>query len=100
MSKDAYTACAIDVAVGQKDLCLGHFWITSDRALHTTFLPPVTSDEFFFVMPKNGTFSNALLPVHFVCTCMRCLLASCTVHVEVSLLKMGSVNFWLSFQGG
>jgi len=46
---DNYTACVLDVAVNNYDLCLGAFWMTPERTLHAHFLPPISIDEFLFI---------------------------------------------------
>eukprot|EP00961_Rhodomonas_salina_P256576 3467086-Rhodomonas_salina.1 len=49
----SYTACVLDVAVGNYDLCIGDFWITPERVLLTQFLPPYASDKMYLITTKD-----------------------------------------------
>jgi len=43
----SWTACANDVSLGYLDLCVGNYWITTDRIeLGITFLVPTAQEKF------------------------------------------------------
>ena len=46
-----YTACAYDVVLGKRDICIADFWMTSERiALGIQFLrPPFGSDDMYLI---------------------------------------------------
>lgn len=46
---DAFTACAIDVALGNTDVCVGYIWHTQERERFVSFLPPITIDEMILI---------------------------------------------------
>mmetsp|Transcript_54149 Transcript_54149/g.127272 ORF Transcript_54149/g.127272 Transcript_54149/m.127272 type:complete len:653 (-) Transcript_54149:170-2128(-) len=48
-----YTACVHDVALGNFDLCIADLWLTPERHLLATFVPPLRQDYFFLVVPRN-----------------------------------------------
>jgi len=65
MSKynSTFSQCVHDVAIGELDLCIGPFWITSERALQTPFTNSLFNDEFFLVVPtqkENKSFFDLL----------------------------------------
>jgi len=47
----SWTACVLDVAVGNADMCIGDFWITPQRMNLANFLTPFGNDNFYFVAP-------------------------------------------------
>jgi hypothetical protein len=52
--ESSYTACIHDVLVGKVDLCLGDFWVTSERlSIGAEFVnPPMGFDDFYLVAPR------------------------------------------------
>jgi hypothetical protein len=49
----SFTACVMDVAVGRVDMCIGDFWLTTERLnMGASFLQPFGSDEFYLLAPK------------------------------------------------
>ncbi|CAE7862614.1 GLR3.4 [Symbiodinium sp. KB8] len=48
-----YTACVHDVALGNFDLCIADLWLTPERHLLATFVPPLRQDYFFLVVPRK-----------------------------------------------
>ncbi|CAK8997640.1 unnamed protein product [Durusdinium trenchii] len=48
-----YSACVYDVAVGNYDVCIADLWITPERRLLTTFLPPLREDTFYLVVKRK-----------------------------------------------
>jgi len=54
----SYTACVNDVAVGLYDICIGDFWVTTERMLMTLFLPSIRSDQFYLVVFAENTQIN------------------------------------------
>jgi hypothetical protein len=49
----SFTACVMDVAVGRVDMCIGDFWLTTERLnMGASFLLPFGSDEFYLLAPK------------------------------------------------
>ena len=55
--KSSYTACAYDVATGKTDMCIGEFWVTSQRiGLGVKFLSPqIDVDELYLIAPRAET---------------------------------------------
>ena len=51
----SYTACAFDVLLGLQDLCLGDFWVTSQRiSMGVQFMsPPFASDHLYLIAPRG-----------------------------------------------
>ncbi|CAE7036079.1 GLR3.2 [Symbiodinium natans] len=48
-----YTACVHDVALGTFDLCIADLWLTPERHLLASFVPPLRQDYFFLVVPRK-----------------------------------------------
>jgi len=48
----SFTACVMDVAVGNIDLCIGNFWMTVERlAMGVDFVQPFGHDDFYVFAP-------------------------------------------------
>jgi hypothetical protein len=57
-----YTACVMDVRVGKLDLCIGNFWVTSQRLSIVDFVQPFAEDRIYlltFQLPSADTLSGA-----------------------------------------
>lgn len=53
-----YSACTHQVALGESDLCIGNFWVTSERLSMTTFASPYHTFTFFvYVIKDDGEMS-------------------------------------------
>lgn len=61
----SYTACAFDVMLGRTDMCIGDFWVTSQRLGYgITFLSPAyAADDMYLIAPnkkKTETLADIL----------------------------------------
>jgi len=54
----SYSACALDVALGNYDFCLGDFRITPERQILTDFTPAVQEDLFYLVVPEDRPYDS------------------------------------------
>jgi hypothetical protein len=53
----SFTACVMDVAVGNIDVCIGNFWLTLDRlSMGVNFVQPFGQDEFYILAPIMDDF--------------------------------------------
>jgi len=53
----SFTACVMDVAVGNIDVCIGNFWLTLDRlSMGVNFVQPFGQDEFYILAPIADDF--------------------------------------------
>ena len=48
-ASSSFTACVHDVAINHTDLCIGNFWLTSERRGLTTMSAPISADDFYLV---------------------------------------------------
>jgi len=51
--ESSWTACVLDVAVGNADMCIGDFWITPQRMNLANFLTPFGNDNFYLIAPSG-----------------------------------------------
>eukprot|EP00281_Chroomonas_sp_CCMP1168_P003090 CAMPEP_0206255184 /NCGR_PEP_ID=MMETSP0047_2-20121206/24106_1 /ASSEMBLY_ACC=CAM_ASM_000192 /TAXON_ID=195065 /ORGANISM="Chroomonas mesostigmatica_cf, Strain CCMP1168" /LENGTH=788 /DNA_ID=CAMNT_0053681555 /DNA_START=61 /DNA_END=2427 /DNA_ORIENTATION=- len=60
----SYTACVHDVAVGEFDLCLADFWVTTERMALNQFVTPFGTDLFYLIARKEAppeTFAEQMV---------------------------------------
>ena len=61
--RSSFTACVHEVAIGNVDLCVGNFWITTERRLLGAMTHSVTSDDFYLVTLRRKAQSQYELVV-------------------------------------
>jgi len=55
----SYTACVHDIGLGELDLCVGAFWLTTERSLMTSFTNSMYMDEFYLIVGYGDDVSIA-----------------------------------------
>ena len=60
----SFTACAYDVKVGNVDVCIGNFWVTSERLALSNFIQPFAEDKLYLVVPDE--YLEESFAQHFV----------------------------------
>jgi hypothetical protein len=56
----AFTACVHEVALGETDMCIGSFWMTSQRLLMASFTRALADNEFKLVVPAEAKDADVL----------------------------------------
>jgi len=56
-----FQACVNDVGLGRLDICLGDFWVTSERYKMVNFLPPYKNDALFLF--RNSKESDEIVDI-------------------------------------
>lgn len=59
----SFTACVLDVKVGNVDLCVGNFWVTAERLALINFVQPFSEDKLYLVVQNDAvpeTFGDLL----------------------------------------
>ena len=57
----SYTACVLDVALNNTDLCVGGHWATDERLAMTTFTSQIDMDSFSLLGQRSGSDSAGTL---------------------------------------
>ena len=59
----SFTACVLDVKVGNVDICVGNFWVTAQRLSIASFVQPFSEDKLYLVAQNDvipETFGDLL----------------------------------------